>query len=149
MAESRRRRRAPREVFLSHASTDRRFASRLAEALRRRGIPVWYSRTHIRGAHQWHDEIGKALARCDWFIVVLSPSSVVSPWVKSELLNAFSRAFSGPQYSNRIVPVVYRPCDTDKLTWLLRPIQQVDFSRSFAAGLRELLLVWGIKSEDH
>ena len=38
-----------REVFLSHSSRDRKFASELAEVLRGHGIPVWYSKTHIRG----------------------------------------------------------------------------------------------------
>jgi len=33
---------------------------------------------HIVAAKQWHDEIGNALSRCDWFIVVLTPDSVRS-----------------------------------------------------------------------
>jgi hypothetical protein len=68
---SRKQSRLPREVFLSHSARDRRFVERLAGVLREHGIPVWYSRTNIVGAKQWHDEIGKALTRCDWFVVVL------------------------------------------------------------------------------
>ena len=59
----------PQEVFLSHASADRAFADRVADVLRRHGIPVWYSPTNILGAQQWHDEIGAALKRCDWWVV--------------------------------------------------------------------------------
>lgn len=76
----------PDEVFLSHASEDREFADSLAEVIRRHGVPVWYSQTNIIGAQQWHDEIGDALRRCDWFTVILSPQSVESRWVKWELL---------------------------------------------------------------
>lgn len=54
-----------KELFLSHASADAAFADRLAEALRRHGIPVWFSRTNLAGSQQWHDEIGAALRRCD------------------------------------------------------------------------------------
>jgi threonine aldolase len=43
----------PNEVFLSHSSFDRQFASELAEVMRRHGIPVWYSQTNILGAQQW------------------------------------------------------------------------------------------------
>jgi hypothetical protein len=68
----------PNEVFLSHASQDHEFVTVLAEVLRRHGIPVWYSRTDIIGSKVWHDEIGAALNRCDWFVVVLSPASIVS-----------------------------------------------------------------------
>ncbi len=76
---------SPKEIFLSHSNLDRSFADSIAETLRGHGIPVWYSQTNILGAQQWHDEIGEALKRCDWFIVVLSPNSVQSMWVKREV----------------------------------------------------------------
>ena len=56
----------PEEVFLSHSSADRLFASKLAEVLRRHGIPVWDSDTNILGLQQWHDETGAAPLRRDW-----------------------------------------------------------------------------------
>ena len=70
----------PEEVFLSPSNSDRNFADTVVETLRNHGIPVWYSQTNILGAQQWQDEIGKALKRCDWFIVILSPNSVESMW---------------------------------------------------------------------
>lgn len=72
--------------------------------LRRHGLGVWYSRTNLVGAQQWHDEIGKALGRCDWFIVVLSEHAVKSRWVKRELLYALRNA----RFDDHIVPVLYR-----------------------------------------
>ena len=68
----------PNEVFLSHSSADRAFTARLADVLQRHGVPVWYSDTSIRGAQQWHDEIGAALRRCDWLALVLSPDAVAT-----------------------------------------------------------------------
>jgi hypothetical protein len=130
----------PREVFLSHASRDRRFANRIAETLRRHGVPVWYSQTNLVGSQQWHDEIGKALARCDWFAIVLSPSALRSTWVRRELLYALNT----PRLVERIVPILHRPCDTEKLSWTLNSVQRVDFRRPFDAGCRELLRVWGL-----
>ncbi len=105
----------PQEVFLSHSSRNRSFASKLAAILRDHGVPVWYSETNILGAQQWHDEIGRALERCDWFAVVLSRSSVKSMWVERELL----RALNDPRYRDRIVPILYRDCETRKLSWTL------------------------------
>ena len=55
----------PQEIFLSHSANDREFINKLANAIRRHGLPVWYSQTNILGAQQWHDEIGDALQRCD------------------------------------------------------------------------------------
>ena len=78
----------PKELFLSHSSEDRRFVSRLEKVLRKNRIRYWHSPRHILAAEQWHDEIGEALDRCDWLLVVLSPNSVRSEWVKRELLYA-------------------------------------------------------------
>lgn len=85
-----RKRSLPREVFLSHASSNRKVAEQIAAAIRSHGIRVWYSATNIIGAQQWHDEIGEALERCDWFVILLSPASVRSLWVKRELLYALN-----------------------------------------------------------
>jgi hypothetical protein len=108
--------------------------------LRRHGIPVWYSRTNIRGAQKWHDEIGAAIRRCDWFVIALSRSSVESAWVKRELLYALQQA----HLEHTISPLVLTPCDFDKLSWTLSIFQMVDFSQSFEAGSRDLLRVWDI-----
>lgn len=127
-------------MFLSHAHQDRGFASHLAETLRRHGVPVWYSRDRIRGAQQWHDEIGKALNRCDWFAVLLTPSAVRSDWVKRELLFALQEK----RYQERIVPLLHRECRYDRLSWTLDGMQHIDFRAKFETGCRELLRVWGI-----
>lgn len=138
--KSRRRPRTPREVFLSHASSDRRFASKLAATLSRHRIPIWYSRKTIKGAQQWHDEIGKALARCDWFLLVLSPAAARSAWVKRELLYALQQQ----RYRDRTAPLMYRRCKYGKLSWTLDSIQRIDFTKDFARGYRELLDLWGV-----
>lgn len=130
----------PKEVFLSHANQDRQFATAVAEELRRHGIPVWYSQTNIIGAQQWHDEIGAALQRCNWFVLVLSPYSVKSAWVKRELLFALDHH----RYGKKIVPLLYKSCKYEKLSWTLSHSQIVDFRQSFTDGYRELLRVWGL-----
>lgn len=140
-----RRARAPREVFLSHASADRRFATKLAVVLKAHDIPVWYSRISIRGAKQWHDEIGRALKRCDWFILVLSPSAVRSMWVKRELMFVLRAS----RYKDRIVPITIKPCNPANLSWVLPTFQLVDFSREFGLGCRELLEIWAIGYDAH
>jgi hypothetical protein len=131
----------PGEVFLSHSRQDRDFADALGAVLERHHVPYWYSRRNLVGAQQWHDEIGSALERCDWFALVLSPAAVMSEWVKRELLFALEER----RYHRRVVPLLYQPCDFTDLSWLLRSIQQVDFAgQSFDAGCRDLLRVWSM-----
>ena len=66
----------PTEIFLSHSSRDRKFASELANVLTQHGLRVFYSPHNIRGAQQWQDEILGGLQRCDWFLVILSPDAI-------------------------------------------------------------------------
>ncbi len=130
----------PKEVFLSHSSADHGFATELTEVLRRHGIPVWYSNTDPKGAQQWHDEIGEALQRCDWFVLLLSPDAVASKWVKRETLFSLQQN----RFEERIVPVLYRCCSFEKLSWVLPQLQIVDFRFDFDSGYRDLLSIWGI-----
>ena len=130
----------PTEVFVSHSHADQPFAERLVDVLRHHQIPFWYSDAHIRGAQEWHDEIGNALQRCDWFILVLSPDSVASRWVKRELLYALQQE----RFDGRIAPLLHRTCDSEQLSWTLPQLQCIDFRSSFDDGCRELLRVWNL-----
>ena len=128
----------PREIFISHAHQDRAFVVKLTQSLQRQRLKYWYSPKHIVGAQQWHDEIGKALARCDWFLIVLSPSSVKSKWVGHEYLYALD----DDRYKGRIVPVLFKTCQWKTLSWTLRKFQWVDFRQDYRAACRDLLKVW-------
>lgn len=130
----------PKEVFLSHSSKNKKFVDELANVLTTHGVPIWLSSTNLMGAQQWHDEIGAALKRCDWFVIVISKQSVKSEWVKRELVHALNDR----KYRNRIVPILLQECETDKLSWTLSQMQMVDFRANAKIGYEELLRVWGI-----
>lgn len=130
----------PNEVFLSHSNVDQDFAINLVNVLRRHGIPLWYSQADILGAQQWHDEIGAALQRCDWFVLILSPNAVDSIWVKRELIFALQQN----RFENRIIPLLYQTCDSERLSWVLPIFQTIDFRSSFDSGYRALLRIWGL-----
>lgn len=135
-----------KEVFLSHSNKDRRFVGHLARVLKGHKVRYWYSAAHILGAKQWHDEIGRALRRCEWFLIILTPDSVRSQWVKREMLFALDDI----RYNERIVPLLLKPCDYSRLSWTLPEFQLVDFSGSFELGCRQLLRIWKMeyKSSD-
>ncbi|HEV7486031.1 MAG TPA: toll/interleukin-1 receptor domain-containing protein [Thermoanaerobaculia bacterium] len=130
----------PVEVFLSHSAKDKRFLKRLVDVLRENGVSVWFSEHGIRGAAQWHDEIGHALARCDWMIVILSPAAIASRWVKREVTYAVEE----PRFDGRIVPLRISGCSAKELSWVLPQIQTIDFIGRFDDACRELFAIWGI-----
>ncbi|MBV8858792.1 MAG: toll/interleukin-1 receptor domain-containing protein [Acidobacteria bacterium] len=137
----------PKEVFISHSDLDEKFVSALAGMLRRHNVPVWYSKTNTSGVEDWYDQIGEALNRCDWFVVVMSPNSTRSQWVKRELVFALTEK----RYNNRIVPILYLPPQHRKkfdykrtLFWSLAGMSIKDFRGKRVDGYRELLKTWGI-----
>jgi hypothetical protein len=130
----------PNELFLSYSSRDWTFANEITELLRRHNIRVWNSRSSILGSQDWHDEIGHALRRCDWFVILLSPHSITSIWVKRELTFALDQK----HYVDRIVPVILESCDYEQYSWTFHSTQVVDFTEDFEKGCRTLLRIWGI-----
>lgn len=128
----------PREIFLSHSSRDLSFAAEVVETLRHHGLETWFSPKHIVGAQQWHDEIGRALNRYDWFLVILSPHAVRSQWGKREL----QFALSSKRYEGRIVPLLLQNCRYQNLSWALPSIQTINFSNGQVRGFRLLLKIW-------
>lgn len=137
----RKRKAAPSEIFISHSSKNPSFVSRLEQVLTAHGLKSFMSKTGIRGAQEWHDEIGTALRRCDWFLLILSPQSVRSVWVKRELIYALQEN----RYKERIIPILYRNCDQDALSWTLSAIEWVDFRKDFHQACEKLLSIWRVK----
>lgn len=127
-----------REVFLSHANLDHAQARRLRDVLLAHRVPVWFSPHHIRGAQQWQNEIGAALERCEWFMVLLTPRAVKSMWVKRELHYALSEK----RYDDHIVPLLFEPCQARTLSWALPQFQFIDFTQDYWLACDRLLRVW-------
>jgi len=80
------------------------------------------------------------ISHCDWFAIVLSPNSIKSIWVKKELVFALKQS----RLVEKIIPLLYQPCDVDEFSWTLSSYQMVDFTGSFEEGCRDLLRVWSV-----
>src|SRR5579885_1756844 len=74
---------APR-VFVSHSHLDDAFTRRLVDDLIAAGANVWVDVAGV-GADDFQDRINQALVSCEWFLLVLTPSALRSPWVKMEV----------------------------------------------------------------
>ena len=129
----------PKEVFLSHSHHDAALTKRIAAELRRHGIKIWYSEHHIGGAQQWQDEIGSALERCDWFIVLMTPAAAQSKWVRREV----SVAVDDDRYEGCIVPLVVKKCEPRRINWVLATIQYIEH-KTLATTIRSLLRKWNV-----
>ena len=95
---------APRlnDVFLSYTREDGEAARRFAEGLAAEGLSVWWDQTLKSG--EAYDEVTEAALRGAKAVVVLwSPRSVVSRWVRAEATIA--------DRNKTLVPVMIKPCE--------------------------------------
>lgn len=90
------------DIFLSYNREDQVIARRYAEAFEANGLSVWWDTTLRVG--EAYDEVTEAALRGAKAVVVLwSPRSVVSRWVRSEATLA--------DRNKTLVPVMVEPCD--------------------------------------
>src|SRR5262245_54988941 len=102
-------------LFISHATADRKFVEReLLGLLRALGFDPWFAESDIRTSEQWERMILGALRSSKWFVLVMSPKSAVSEWVKDELAWAIEEA---PDY---IVPILIEDCNPRDFTYVSR-----------------------------
>jgi hypothetical protein len=138
-ARRNRKLRKPLEVFLSHAHKDVALTKRLAAELRRHNIKCWLSEHHIQGGQQWQEEIGAALRRCDFFIVLLTRSSVRSRWVRHEV----AWVIDNRRYDERILSILVERCDPSRLNFVLKNLQMIKH-KNVPATMRAIFAPWKI-----
>jgi hypothetical protein len=121
-------------VFISHSSEDKAFVEQLAWDIRQFGFDVWYDKWEIAVGDSIVDKVFEGLEASDTLIIVLSPISVASRWVKEELNTAVMRRIS--ENDIRILPVLIETCD---IPTPLRHIRYADFRENYEEALALLL----------
>jgi hypothetical protein len=127
-------------VFLSYARADQQFSLELATKAKQLGVKIWVDQWDIPASADWDRSIDEALGKCDRLLIVLSPASVNSDEVRSELRWALDQ-------KKPVVPVLYQECTIPRRLLLT---QYVDF-RSVAADDEAKLkeVVEALRSASH
>ncbi len=93
-------------IFISHASADDDFVKKLRRALEDSGLPVWVDSRNLRGGDKLSPEIETAIAQARQVIVVLSPNTINSPWVRHEIQQALRVEQLRKDDSYRVIPLL-------------------------------------------
>src|SRR5207302_3802478 len=89
------------KVFISHSVEDHAFVKQeIVKFLESQGIDTWFAENEIQAADRWEQSIRHGLESCDWFLVVMSPRSAQSKWVKAEVSWAIDKR------EGRLIPVL-------------------------------------------
>ena len=132
------------KAFLSHSHTDKVLAERLACDLSAAGVEVWYADWEIAPGESLRRKIDAGIEDASHFLVLLTPNSLKSEWVQTELDAGLVRRISG---HCKLIPILHELEDEDVpatlagILWVR--LEEVEY----AIGLRELDACHGISSK--
>jgi hypothetical protein len=125
-----------RKVFLNHSSKDKRFARKLSEALKAKGVDVWFDEKDIVAGQDFMKEIEEGISSSDFIITVLTPNFIKGPWANKEMKIAIEKEVSKGRII--IIPIIRKDCEIPSF---LKMKTRVDFrGQKFVSGLKTLLL---------
>jgi hypothetical protein len=106
------------KIFISYSRKDIDFVRKLAGDLEKAGYDVWWDITDLRGGDDWVSTLPAAIKSSQFFIIVLTPNSVESEWVRKEYTQALS-------LRKKIIPIMLAACD---VPFALNTINFVNFA---------------------
>ena len=120
-------------IFISYSRRDDETMRKIAFFLRDKGFKVWVDNEKlIPGTPAWEESIENAIKNAFAVIVILSPDSKNSEWVRREITYS-------DQFSKRVFPVLAKGTEDASLPIRLITRQYVDFRDDEEAGLNELM----------
>jgi len=91
-----------RDIFISYSREDRTAARHFAECFEKEGFSVWWDAA-LHSGDAFDEVIETELKAARAVVVLWSPRSVASRWVRAEATTADRR--------NKLAPVIIEPCD--------------------------------------
>jgi hypothetical protein len=116
------------KVFLSYSATDAELASEVARQLESAGLSVWRP-TDIPPGEDPYKRMSAELESADAMVVILTPQSAESNWVRRELEYALSSA----RLNRRVFPILsgWKEDEQPKnIPWILNHLKPFDVSTS-------------------
>jgi hypothetical protein len=77
--------------FISYSARDQEFADRLYADLQNKGVRCWFAPDDAQGGKKLHEQLDAAIRLHEKLLLILSPNSMSSKWVKTEIRNARKR----------------------------------------------------------
>lgn len=122
------------KIFISHSSRDQsKIEEQIIPLLEQYNINYWYSKKDIATAVEWERSILQGLGECNWFMLVMSPQSAQSNWVKDEVHWAINHR------EKRIIPIILQKCDPLDFHLRLPRLQTIDFTNQQNNPLKRLI----------
>ena len=129
------------KVFVSYSRHDRDITQRLVVDLTKAGAEVWVDVDGIQSGN-FMQAIDQALMKCDWMVLILSPSALESTYVSQETYSALHRVQQG--YMKGVIPVVVDTCQPGSIPPQWDVLQRYDATQDYAAALAGVVRAVGL-----
>jgi hypothetical protein len=95
--------------FLSHSSADNDLAWKMYRWLRDRAVSAWFDRIELQPGDSLLSKIAAGITSADVLLVLVTKSSIRSPWVEKELSIALTQEVAGT--GPKVIPLLARDCE--------------------------------------
>jgi len=130
------------QVFISYSREDAAAMRRIVKFLRKQGIKVWVDNEKlVPGTPIWEVEVEKAIRGAGAVVVLLSPNSNYSPWVRREISFAEDN-------EKRIFPILIAGDERNTVPIRLTTHQRIDIRQNEETGLNALSTALSFYLED-
>jgi hypothetical protein len=104
----------------------------LAKRLSKAGFQVWYPEDRIAPGGNWAKEIGRALDDSEFMVILLTPRSMESDWLRQEI----EFAISSKKYEGRLFTLFVGPAtDVEKnVPWILLELPHLQIESAKGLG---------------
>jgi Restriction endonuclease/TIR domain len=133
----------PVHVFVSHhhSAKEDAFTARLAADLVAAGADVWVDISGVPSG-SFVAKISEGLAGRQWLVLVMTPASLASEWVRLEVDTAIAEHRAGRMLG--VIPFVMLPCKDTDIPHLWRTFQRYDATKDYEVALDGLLRAMGL-----
>ncbi len=131
-----------RQVFLSYAHADSAVARRIADKLRGAGLRVQISEWELQPGDSIASRIVEAVSSSDLILVLVSPNSINSRWVQSELNETLSRELQTRAIT--VIPALIEDCTMPPP---LANLVYLDLRTDLEGGIGRLIQQLGMASD--
>ncbi|WP_165966910.1 toll/interleukin-1 receptor domain-containing protein [Actinomadura sp. 7K507] len=121
-------------IFISYSHYDSDFVDKLAMQLVQRKMYVWLDRWELQVGDSLLTRIEAAITTASALLVILSVSSVDSPWCRAEINAGLMRELKERKIV--VLPILIEDCD---VPIFLQDKIHADFRADFDAGLRTVM----------
>lgn len=120
------------DVFISYSHANTAMMESIRDSIEANGLTYWVDEKLIPGTPAWHSAIAEAIQTATCVVVLASPESLASRWVKTELDYAL-------EFKKPVLPLLISGDRKSSIPFVIFSIQHVDLREEYDANIKRAI----------